>query len=169
MVQLSLDTQQGHNNGVKKMIAIIGSLVGLFGGILPDVINLFKRAGDRKNELKMLDRRQQIDAEDRQVGREADRDVTLIKKSIAAIEAQNRETVALLKHDSQPLKSGVVEGYRASVRPTLAYGVFAVFLAVGLGLVPPLQGEWGQWLQGSISVVMAFYFGSRAMDKARGK
>ena len=155
------------------MIAIIGSLVGLFGGMLPDIINLFKRAGDQKNELKMLDRRQKIDAEDRQAGREADHDMLLIKQSIAAIEAQSRETTELLKHDSTPLKSGrlgrFIEAYRASVRPTLAYGVFAVFLAVGLGFVPPLQGEWGQWLQGSISVVMAFYFGSRAMDKVRGK
>ncbi len=150
------------------MIAIIGSLVGLFGGILPDIIKLFTDNRDQKNNLKVMDRKQQQASEERAAGRESDRDIMSIKAGMAAIEAQNKITIALLAHDSKPLKSGLIEAYRASVRPTLAYGVFAVFLAVGLGLVPPLQGEWGQWLQGSISVVMAFYFGSRAMEKIRG-
>ncbi|NCP64112.1 MAG: hypothetical protein GW836_05585 [Paraglaciecola sp.] len=98
-----------------------------------------------------------------------------------AINADISESLALLKHDSEP--SGViwVDGLRASVRPVITYAFFLLFTTVktcalfvlvvdqGMDFVFALPQIWDPETQALFAAVMSFWFGQRALAKARGQ
>lgn len=95
-------------------------------------------------------------------------------------EADIAETKSLYAHDTELSKhGGLIVGLQASVRPVITYLFMAAFLAVKGGMIYSLvsnQGvdwttaldvAWDAETQALFAAIMSFWFGNRAMGKAR--
>jgi len=152
------------------MLTLLGSLLGFITSSFPELLKLWQDKQDRAHELHILDRQM----EQMRLGHSQRLDEI-------SLEADIKESRALLRHDSQ--LSGVkwVDGLRASVRPLITYAFFLLFAAVksaalyvlvvdeGIDLVAALPEVWDVETQALFAAVMSFWFGSRALMKARGR
>ena len=152
------------------MLTLLGSLLGFISSAFPDLLRLWQDHQDRKHELAILDRQM----EQMRLGHTQ-------RLEEIAVEADIAESKALYKHDSRPSGIKWVDGLRASVRPVITYAFFLLFSAVktaalyvlitdqGLTVVQALPQIWDPETQALFAAVMSFWFGQRALAKARGK
>jgi hypothetical protein len=152
------------------MLTLLGSLLGFVSSAFPDLLKLWQDHQDRRHELAILDRQM----EQMKLGHSQ-------RLEEIGLEADIAESQALYKHDSQ--SSGVkwVDGLRASVRPVITYAFFLLFTIVkasalyvlvsgeGLTVIQALPQIWDPETQALFAAVMSFWFGQRALAKARGK
>jgi hypothetical protein len=95
-------------------------------------------------------------------------------------QADIAETKSLYAHDTAlAAKGGWVVGLQASVRPVITYLFMAAFLSVKGGMVyslifiqsvdwtTALEVSWDGETQALFAAIMSFWFGNRAMSKAR--
>ncbi|MBX2807865.1 MAG: hypothetical protein KTR20_04460 [Cellvibrionaceae bacterium] len=149
------------------MLTLFGSLLGFLSSAFPDVLKLWRDRADRKHELAILDRQM-----------EAQRQGHTQRLAEIEVQADIAESQALYTHASQP--SGVlwVEALRASVRPVITYAFFILFATVkiaallqlldqGVGFTNGLIAIWDAETQALFAAVMSFWFGQRALQKAR--
>ena len=149
------------------MLTLLGSLLGFLSSAFPDVLRLWRDRADRKHELAILDRQM-----------EAQRQGHTQRLAEIEVQADIAESRALYTHASQP--SGVlwVEALRASVRPIITYAFFVLFATVkiaallqlldqGVDFTNGLIAIWDAETQALFAAVMSFWFGQRALQKAR--
>ncbi len=151
------------------MLTLLGSLLGFISSAFPDLLKIWQDKQDRKHELEILDRQMEQMRLDHSQRLEE-----------IAVNADINESLALLKHDSQPSGVRWVDGLRASVRPVITYAFFLLFTTVkvstlyvlmaenGLTFVVALPQVWDPETQALFAAVMSFWFGQRALAKARG-
>ena len=95
-------------------------------------------------------------------------------------EADIAEPKGLYAHDTAlAAKGGWVVGLQASVRPVITYLFMLAFLSVKAGMIYSLIGNqgidwttaldvaWDAETQALFAAIMSFWFGNRAMGKAR--
>lgn len=95
-------------------------------------------------------------------------------------EADIEETKSLYAHDTAlAQRGGWVVGLQASVRPVITYLFMLAFLSVKAGMIYSLIGNqgidwttaldvaWDAETQALFAAIMSFWFGNRAMGKAR--
>ncbi len=150
------------------MISLLGTLLGFGTSIIPEVLGFFKQSQANKQELAMLEAKAKY----------ADKLSELKIKELDA-QAEIEETKGLYAHDSGIDAGGFVNALRGSVRPVITYLFFALFAAVKGTLIYALianqnvewtvaiQSAWDQETQAIFSAIIAFWFGNRAMSKAR--
>jgi len=151
------------------MLTLLGSLLGFVSSAFPDLLKLWQDHQDRQHELAILDRQM----EQMRLGHTQ-------RLEEIAVEADIAESQALYKHDSQPSGVGWIDGLRASVRPVITYAFFLLFTTVkasalyvlvseeGLTVIQALPQIWDPETQALFAAVMSFWFGQRALAKARG-
>tara|TARA_R110000824_G_scaffold176175_1_gene355004 strand:+ start:1107 stop:1586 length:480 start_codon:yes stop_codon:yes gene_type:complete len=150
------------------MISLLGTLLGFSTSIIPEVLGYFKQRQANEQELLMLEAKAKY----------ADKLSELKIKELDA-QADISEAENIYKHD-QSLDAGpFVNGLRGSVRPVITYLFFALFAGVKVTLIYALianqnvewtvaiQTAWDQDTAAIFSAIMAFWFGNRAMSKAR--
>ena len=150
------------------MISLLGTLLGFGTSIIPEVLGYFKQRQANEQELRMLEAKAKY----------ADKLSELKIKELDA-QADISEAENIYKHD-QSLDAGpFVNGLRGSVRPVITYLVFALFAGVKATLIYALianqnvewtvaiQTAWDEDTAAIFSAIMAFWFGNRAMSKAR--
>ena len=150
------------------MISLLGTLLGFGTSIIPEVLGYFKQRQANEQELRMLEAKAKY----------ADKLSELKIKELDA-QADISEAENIYKHD-QSLDAGpFVNGLRGSVRPVITYLFFALFAAVKGTLIYALianqnvdwtvaiQTAWDDDTAAIFSAIMAFWFGNRAMSKAR--
>jgi hypothetical protein len=150
------------------MLSIIGTLIGFGTSIVPEVLGYFKQQQANKQELAMLEARAKYASK-----------MSELKIQELDFEAEIAETKGLYEHD-RSLDSGTfVNALRGSVRPVLTYLFFIMFATVkGTLLYTAIQMEgvnfetallmiWDDETQAIFSAIIAFWFGNRAMSKAR--
>jgi hypothetical protein len=133
------------------------------------VLGYFKQNQANKQELKMLEAKAQYAAQ-----------LSTLKLQELDAEADIAETKGLYAHDTAlAAKGGWVVGLQASVRPVITYLFMAAFLAVKGGMVyslifmqdvdwtTALEVTWDSETQALFAAIMSFWFGNRAMSKAR--
>lgn len=152
------------------MLTLLGSLLGFLSSTFPDLLKLWQDRADRHHELAILDRQM----EQMKLGHHQ-------RLEAIGLEADIAESRALYQHDSQPSGVRWVDGLRASVRPVITYAFFMLFTLVktsalialvneqGMTLIEALPQIWDQETQALFAAVMSFWFGQRALAKARGK
>jgi hypothetical protein len=152
------------------MLTLLGSLLGFISSAFPDLLNIWQDKQDRKHELQILDRQM----EKMRLGHNQ-------RLEEITVNADINESLALLKHDSQPSGIKWVDGLRSSVRPVITYAFFLLFTAIkicalyvlvfdqGLDFVIALPQIWDPETQALFAAVMSFWFGQRALAKARGQ
>ena len=144
------------------MLSLLGSVLGFGTSFLPKVMDYFQDKQDKAHELRLMDK---------QV--EQQKSLGEIKLQHMHVEADIRESEALLKHDKAIMKSAStwVVTYAASVRPSIGYLLFLEFfiltylLAFDMITLELYQAIWNAPMQVAFSTVLSFYFGSRSFNR----
>lgn len=167
------------------MIALISTLVGFISSAIPDCIKLFRDAQDRAHEVTLL--KLQIDYDRERLGTVTAENAALRAQQLQAIElrADSAEQVALNARLKDNL-TGIhwVDALAGSVRPIITYAFFLLYFLVKcaqfsmlvdgalpwqatMGSAQALVALWTEEDIAIFSAVIAFWFGQRAMMRAK--
>jgi len=151
------------------MIALLGSLLGFSTSIIPEILGFFRQGQANKQELAMLAAKAQY----------AQALSTMNLQELDA-KADIVETEKLYEHDmALAAHGGWVVSLQASVRPVITYLFMGTFIAVEVGLVyslianqdvdwpTALESAFGEEEMGLLACIISFWFGNRAMSRAR--
>ena len=150
------------------MLSILGSLLGFAGSAAPAVMDDFKTKQNNKLELDKM----RLAAELRKEG--YDYDMKMFDKQAADNEHQR-----LIDHDTTISKgTGFIAGLQKSVRPVITYAFFGLFATIEVTLLmnalemgTPFNEAvtllWDEDTKAIFAAIISFWFGSRAIDKAR--
>lgn len=152
------------------MISLLGTLLGFGTSIVPEILGYFKQRQANQQELAMLEAK----------ARYADKLSELKLKELDA-QADIVESQSIYQHDNNLDSGRFVNALRGSVRPIITYAFFILFAAVkttalvtvmskdGMDLAAALMAIWDSETQAIFSAIIAFWFGNRAMSKARAR
>ena len=152
------------------MLSLVGSLLGFASSAVPAVTDIFKDKADRKFEL---DKMQKM-AELKQQG--LDFDMKMYDKMGA-----DKEHERLIAHDTAIMQSiGWTSVLQKSVRPVITYAFFGLFATIEITLLinaiemgtpfaDAINLLWDEETKAIFAAIISFWFGSRAVEKARRK
>ena len=150
------------------MISLLGTLLGLGTSIVPEIIGFFKQKQADQHDLEMLEAKAKY----------ADQ-MSKLKIQELDSQAEIAETKGLYEHDRSIDAGGFVNGLRCSVRPVITYLFFLMFASVkgtmiyamitnqNLDWTLAIETAWDSDTAAVFSAILAFWFGNRAMSKAR--
>ena len=151
------------------MITLLGSLLGFSTSIIPEILGFFKQGQANKQELVMLEAKAKYAQA-----------LSSLKLEELDAKAEIVETEKLYEHDmALAARGGWIVSLQASVRPVITYLFMLTFLAVEGGIVyslittqgadwvTALQAVWTDDVQAIFAAILSFWFGNRAMSKAR--
>jgi hypothetical protein len=147
------------------MLALLSPIFGILGSLLPSVVRIFERKLELKHEIELT--KLKIDATIHQANITFDTEVV---KAIAV------ERQSILDHDKSLDGGKYINTLRASIRPVITYVFFFVFLAVkiaaayvmiqtGQSVPEMLNAVWDVETMALFSTIIAFWFGSRMIEK----
>jgi len=152
------------------MISLLGTLLGFGTSIVPEILGYFKQKQANQQELAMLEAKAKY----------AEKLSELKLKELDA-QADIAEAQSIYSHDSNIDSGGFVNALRGSVRPIVTYAFFILFASIkttalitmmsndGVDLSVALVAIWDDETQAIFSAIIAFWFGNRAMSKARAR
>ena len=150
------------------MISLLGTLLGFGNSIVPEILGYFKQSQADKQELAMLEAKAKYAEK-----------LSELKVKELDMQADIEETRGIYEHDRSIDAGGFVNALRGSVRPVLTYAFFSLFATIkgvtlyamvnthGMDLSAGLLEIWDPETQAIFSAIIAFWFGNRAMSKAR--
>ena len=150
------------------MISLLGTLLGLGTSIVPEIIGFFKQKQADQHDIEMLEAKAKY----------ADQ-MSKLKIQELDSQAEIAETKGLYEHDRSIDAGGFVNGLRGSVRPVITYLFFLMFASVkgtmiyamitnqNLDWTLAIETAWDSDTAAVFSAILAFWFGNRAMSKAR--
>lgn len=148
------------------MLTLLGTLLGFFGSIFPDLLKMLRESHDRKHEIAILDR--QLEQQKRGYAQRLE-EISL--KGNLQIEALQNQM--LYKTYFTGIKW--VDALNGTVRPVIAYAFFTLYALVKILsfiAMPDSNFIYGTlWTEEDSAVfagIISFYFGQRAMSKVRG-
>ena len=160
------------------MITLLSTLISFLMGGLPKVLDFFQDRSDKAHELELAKMQTERELQMLERGYAAQARVEEIRTDQVAMQTAVQERQALYAHDIEIGKgaSQWVVNMRASVRPVITYGMFAMLLFVNIfGFfyawktdVPFDQAMQILWDEDSaiiFSSVIAFWFGSQSFKK----
>jgi len=145
------------------MIALLGSILGIFGSLIPNILKLWQDKSDKKHEIVILN----IQIERERLGH-------IQRLEEISTQADIEETQALYK-SMKPVGVKWVDALTASVRPILTYAFFALYAYVKIPLI--MKGAHGDvyspfytviWSEMDVAIfctVITFWFGNRTFQK----
>ena len=147
------------------MLALLSPLFGILGSLLPSIVRIFERKQEIKYEIELT--KIKLDAAERQA------DLQFHVEEIKA-DAQSRQSA--LDHDKSLDGGKFINALRASIRPVITYSFFILFVAVkwaaaytmiknGQDIPTMLDAVWDPDTMSLFSTIVAFWFGSRVMEK----
>ena len=150
------------------MLSILGSLLGFASSAVPAITDSFARKTDNKHELDKM----KLMAELKAAG--YDHDLKVYEQMGA-----DKEHDRLIQHDiAINRSSGIIAGLQKSVRPVITYAFFILFATIeivllmealekGTDFAEAIQLLWDDETKAIFAAIISFWFGSRAIDKAR--
>lgn len=147
------------------MLALLSPLIGIIGSLLPSVVRIFERKQELKHEIELT--RIKLDAS----LKAAEANIKLEE-----IKADVTEGQSIRDHDESIDGGKFINALRASIRPIITYVFFALFVTVkaaaayvminnGLSVPEMLRAVWDSETMALFSTIMAFWFGSRIIEK----
>lgn len=152
------------------MLSLLGSLLGFAGSAVPAVTDIFQAKGERKHELEKM----RLMADMRHEGYELD--MKFYDKMGA-----DKEHERLIQHDiAIQQQAGWTSVLQKSVRPVITYAFFGLFATIEITLLmnaiemgtsfnDAIQLLWDDETKAIFAAIISFWFGSRAVEKARKK
>ena len=150
------------------MLSILGSLIGFAGSAVPAITDSFAKKADNKHEIEKM----KVMAELRAKG--YDHDIKMYEQQGA-----DKEHDRLIQHDiSINQGTGIIAGLQKSVRPVITYAFFGLFATIEITLLmqalengtefsEAIQLLWYEDTKAIFAAIISFWFGSRAIEKAR--
>ena len=150
------------------MISLLGTLIGFGTSIVPEVLGYFKQKQANEQQLNMLEAKAKYASQ-----------LSELKLKELDAEADIQETKSIYEHDRTINSSPFIDSLRGSVRPVITYLFFIMFICVKATLMYALisgqnidwtvaiETAWDTETQAIFSAILAFWFGNRAMSKAR--
>lgn len=147
------------------MLALLSPLFGILGSLLPSIVRIFERKQEIKYEIELT--KIKLDAAERQAD---------LNFNIEVVKANAVERQSILDHDKSLDGGKFINALRASIRPVITYTFFALFVAVkvaaayvmlstGQSVPEMLKAVWDVETMSLFSTIIAFWFGSRVMEK----
>ena len=147
------------------MLALLSPLFGILGSLLPSIVRIFERKQEIKYELELT--KIKIDAAERQAD---------LQFHVEEIKADSQLRQSALDHDKSIDGGKFINALRASIRPVVTYSFFILFVAVkwaaaytmiknGQDIPTMLDAVWDPDTMSLFSTIIAFWFGSRVMEK----
>ena len=147
------------------MLALLSPLFGIVGSLLPSIVRIFERKQEIKYEIELT--KVKLEAAERQ----ADLDF-----NIEMVKADSNLRQSALDHDKSIDGGKYINALRASIRPVITYTFFFLFVAVkvaaayvmlstGQSVPEMLKAVWDVETMSLFSTIIAFWFGSRVMEK----
>ena len=150
------------------MISLIGTLIGFGTSIVPEVLGYFKQKQANEQELRMLEAKAKYASQ-----------LSELRIKELDAEAEIQETKSIYEHDRTIDSGPIINSLRGSVRPVITYLFFLMFAAVkgtliyamittqNMDCTIAIQMAWDNETAAIFSAIIAFWFGNRAMGKAR--
>lgn len=167
------------------MIALISTLLGFVSSAVPEFIKLFREGKDRSHEIALLTLQMNYDRERIAAVVEENSAARAERLQEIALQTSIAEEVALNERLKDNL-TGIhwVDALAGTVRPCITYAFFGLYFLVKcaqfhlllnpalpwvheLNISQALTGIWSEEDTAIFSAIMAFWFGSRAMNKIR--
>lgn len=152
------------------MISLLGSLIGFASSAVPAITDQFAKKTDQKHELEKM----KVMAELKASG--YDHEMAMYEKM-----GHDKEHDRLIQHDISINKgTGIMAGLQKSVRPVITYAFFLLFVTieitllyqaikVGTDFTEAINLLWDDETKAIFAAIISFWFGSRAVEKARRK
>jgi len=152
------------------MLSLLGSLLGFAGSAVPAITDHFAKKEDRKLELDKM----RLMAELKKEGLEFD---LKMYNTMGA----DKEHERLIQHDIAINQgNGIITGLQKSVRPVITYAFFGLFCVIEVTLLleaidkgtdfsEAINLLWDDDTKAIFAAIISFWFGSRAIEKARKK
>ena len=151
------------------MLSLLSPLIGIFGSLLPSVVRIFERKQELKYEIELA--KIKLDTAIRAA--EANLKLEEIKADVA-------EGQSIRDHDKSVDGGKFINALRASIRPVVTYLFFFLFVAVkvsaayvmltnGQSVPEMLKAVWDLETMSLFSTIMAFWFGSRVLEKMESR
>lgn len=150
------------------MLTLIGSFLGFFSSIFPEILKSFQDRHDREHELAMFDRQIKL------LRQGHDLRMHELEES-----ARIMETQALYQH-AAPTNVRWVDALSGTVRPILTYAFFFLYAAIKacqwmvimtvmdqLNWAEAMIRIWHDEDQALFAAVMSFWFGQRTLKHFR--
>jgi hypothetical protein len=160
------------------MFTLLTTIVSFISGGLPKILEYFQNKSDNKHELEMAQLQMTQQLELQKLGYVAQKDLEEIKFSEVKEQTASSDLSAALANDTS---SGIgastwVINIRALVRPSITFGLFAIFLFVeifgcwyayynGVKFNDAIQLLWTQDTQTVWASILGFWFGCRHFAK----
>ena len=147
------------------MLALLSPIFGILGSLLPSVVRIFERKQEIKYEIELT--KIKLDAAERQA--DLNFNIEMVKG-----DAESRQSA--LDHDKSLDGGKFINALRASIRPVITYTFFFLFVGVkvaaayvmlssGQSVPEMLKAVWDVETMSLFSTIIAFWFGSRVMEK----
>jgi hypothetical protein len=148
------------------MLAILSPILGILGGLLPSIVRIFERKQELQHEIALT-----------QIKLDAAKSQAEIQLVIEGAKADAAEASAVRSFDNNVDGGKLINALRASVRPVITYTFFILFIAVktaaayvmiknGTSIPDMLKAIWDPETMALFSTIMAFWFGSRTLEKS---
>ncbi len=167
------------------MIAFLSALLGFVSSAVPDFIKLFRDGRDRAHEITLLKLQMEYDRE--KFASANSENAAMRMQYLQAIEMHTQtQNEAILNDRVKDSITGIhwVDALSGSVRPTITYAFFVLYVLVkcaqfsmllspslpwqnNLSVAQALVSLWTEEDVAIFSAIMAFWFGSRALMKAK--
>ena len=143
-------------------------MLGFASSAVPAITDSFAQKQDNKHELDKM----KLMAELRSAG--YDHDLKVYEQMGA-----DKEHDRLIQHDiAINQSSGIIAGLQKSVRPVITYAFFILFAVIeitllmealekGTDFAEAINLLWDEDTKAIFAAIISFWFGSRAIDKAR--
>jgi hypothetical protein len=167
------------------MIALFSALLGFVSSAVPDMFKLFRDAKDRAHEIALLKLQLEYDREKLATANTENAAARTTQLQAIELNNQAQEQLALNARIKDSL-TGIhwVDALAGTVRPMITYAFFVLYLLVKIAqftllISPTLPWQTGLtmnealvslWTEEDIAIfsaIMAFWFGQRAMIKAK--
>jgi len=155
---------------------LLGSIVGLIGSLIPEVIKLYKEKQRHKQEIEMLELQLKYQREMASLRIEE-------AKALAAIELDKKvydfAAPMEIKHTGKTWIDALqvlANVFNQTVRPTITYLVIAFWLAMKIAMWKTAGGTleaipliWTSSENEFVAAIISFWFGHRAFSRVFGR
>lgn len=150
---------------ITALLSLLSPLLGILGSLLPNIVRIFEKREENKHEIELT--KLKMDAAALQA--EAALDVETVKAIVT-------EGQSIRVHDSSLDGGKFLNALRASIRPVVTYVFFFTFIlikivamatmiSIGADIPTIIATVWDTETMALFSTIMAFWFGSRFLEK----
>jgi len=147
------------------MLALLSPFFGIIGSLLPSIVRIFERKQEIKYEIELT--KIKLDAAERQAD---------LQYSVEMVKSDSNLRQSALDHDKSLDGGKFINALRASIRPIITYSFFLLFVTVkvaaayvmivnGQDIPTMLDAVWDVDTMSLFSTIIAFWFGSRVMER----